>query len=162
MAYCIYFFCALPLPLKNTLMYAETLFPHIVEEYKLYLRTNLDAPMPLSKFARPYRVRYKSLSQWMLRHGLSVTLLRHEAFLEECGMSREEAISKLAARQTAPAPCVVLKGTGKLPDDKLLSRVNISFPDGLQVSINAASPAALSDFIDRYNHLLDAQDVRIG
>lgn len=143
-------------------MYAETLFPHIVEEYKVYLRQNLESPMPLSKFARPYRVRYKSLWQWMLRHGLSVTRLRNEAFLEECGMSREEAIVKLAAGTASPAPSVVLKGSGKLPDDKLLSRVQISFPDGLQVNINAASPAALSDFIDRYNHLLDAQDVRIG
>lgn len=143
-------------------MYAEPLFPKIVEDYKRYLRNGLTSHSSFSKFVRPYHVHYASLTQWMLRHGISVSQLQHDVLLEQCGTHREEVIAKLAAGMKPENPSVVLKGSSKLPEDKLLSKINISFPDGLQVSINAASPAALYDFINRYNNLLDRQDVRIG
>lgn len=98
----------------------------------------------------------------MVRHGISVTQLRYDALLEQCGTNRDEVIAKIAARMTPDSPSVVLKGSARLAPEKLLSKVSVIFPDGLQVRIHTASPAALYDFISRYNHLLDIQDVRIG
>lgn len=138
------------------------LFTEIVEDYKLYLREELNSHQSFSKFIKSYHVRYASLTQWMRRHGLSVLQLQYDALLEKCGTHREEVIAQLTDKIKPDTPTVLVKGSGKLPDDKLLSKVNIDFPDGLHVSINAASPAALYDFINRYNHLLDKQDVRIG
>lgn len=143
-------------------MHALPLFSEIVEDYKLYLREDLNSHQSFSKFIQPYRVRYKSLTQWMRRHGLSILQLQYDVLLEKCGTHREEVIAQLADSIKSETPPVAVRGSGKLPDDKLLSKVNINFPDGLHVSINAASPTALYDFINRYNHLLDKQDVRIG
>ena len=143
-------------------MYALPIFPQIVEDYKHYLREDLSTHQSFSKFTQSYRVSYASLTQWMRRHGLSVIQLQYDALLEKCGTHREAVIAQLGAIMEPNTPPVVIKGSDKLPDDKLLSKVNINFPDGLHVSMNAASPAALYDFINRYNHLLDKQDVRIG
>ena len=143
-------------------MYASPIFPQIVKDYQRYLREDLPHHQTFSKFSAPYHVNYGSLTQWMLRHGLSVTQLQCDALLDKCGARREEVIARLAARMKPDTPVSVVKCPVKLPEDKLLSKVSISFPDGLQVRINAASPAALYDFINRYNHLLDKQDVRIG
>lgn len=143
-------------------MHALPLFPEIVEDYKVYLREDLNNHQSFSKFVESYPVKYANLTQWMRRRGLSILQLQCDALLEKCGTNREEVIARLSGNIKPDTPPVVVKGSGKLPDDKLLSKVNINFPDGLHVSINAASPAALYDFINRYNHLLDKQDVRIG
>lgn len=143
-------------------MYALPIFSQIVEDYKQYLREDLKHHASFSQFSRSYPVRYDSLTQWMGRHGISVTQLQCDALLEKCGTRREEVIAMVAARMKPDTPSVVLKCPARLPEDKLLSKINISFPDGMQVKINTASPAALHDFINRYNHILDKQDVRIG
>lgn len=142
-------------------MYALPIFPQIIEDYKQYLRKDLSSHVSFSKFVRPYHVRYASLTQWMSRHGLSVEQLQYDALLEKCGTHREEVVAHLSSQLAPDPPACSLKSPGKLPYDKLLNRVELSFPDGLQVRINAASPSALYDFINRYNHLLDKQDVRI-
>ena len=142
-------------------MYALPIFPQIIEDYKQYLRKDLSSHVSFSKFVRPYHVRYASLTQWMSRHGLSVEQLQYDALLEKCGTHREEVVAHLSSQLAPDPPACSLKSPGKLPYDKLLNRVELSFPDGLQVRINAASPSALYDFLNRYNHLLDKQDVRI-
>lgn len=142
-------------------MYTLPIFSEIVEDYKVYLREDFPVHESFSKFIQPYHVRYKSLAQWMRRHGLSVLQLQYDALLERCGTDREEVITRLSARLEPVSPPVVIRDSSRLPQDKLLKRVSISFPDGLHVKINAASPAGLYDFINRYNHLLDKQDVRI-
>lgn len=108
--------------------------------------------MSFSKFVRPYHVRYASLTQWMSRHGLSVEQLQYDALLEKCGTHCEEVVAHLSSQLASDPPACSLKFPGKLPYDKLLNRVELSFPDGLQVRINAASPSALYDFINRYNY----------
>lgn len=142
-------------------MYALPIFPEIVEDYKQYLREDLSVHVSFSRFIRPYHVRYASLTQWMCRHGLSVSQLQYDALLEKCGTHREEVMAHVSAQLSPDPPAVCIKSPGKLPIDKLLKRVSITFPDGLQVRINAASPSALHDFLNRYNNLLDKQDVRI-
>lgn len=143
-------------------MYALPIFPQIVEDYKQYLRKDLPHHESFSKFSRSYHVHYGSLTQWMGRHGLSVTQLQCDALLDKCGTNREEVLASMAAKMKPDTPTVVVKGPVRLPEDKLLSKISISFPDGMQVNIHAASPAALHDFINRYNNLLDKEDVRIG
>ena len=51
---------------------------------------------------------------------------------------------------------------GAISEDKLLRKISITFSDGLVVNVSEASSSALYDFINRYNHLLDSRDVRIG
>ena len=122
-------------------MYSLPIFPQIVEDYKQYLRKCVPPALSFLQFIKPYHVRYASLTQWMRRHGLSVQQLQYDALLEKCGTDRSEIIAQLASKMQ--------------PD-------SITFPDGLVVNIVESSSAALYDFINRYNHLLDSQDVRIG
>lgn len=163
MASCIFSMLPLSLPSKN-IMYSLPIFPQIVEDYKQYLRKCVPPALSFLQFIKPYHVRYASLTQWMRRHGLSVQQLQYDALLEKCGTDRSEVIAQLASKmQPDPEiPPITLKGKCGISEDKLLRKISITFPDGLVVNIVESSSAALYDFINRYNHLLDSQDVRIG
>ena len=163
MASCIFSMLPLSLPSKN-IMYSLPIFPQIVEDYKQYLRKCVPPALSFFQFIKPYHVRYASLTQWMRRHGLSVQQLQYDALLEKCGTDRSEVIAQLASKmQPDPEiPPITLKGKCGISEDKLLRKISITFPDGLVVNIVESSFAALYDFINRYNHLLDSQDVRIG
>jgi hypothetical protein len=147
---------------KKNVMYSLPIFPQIVDDYKRHLRSGVTPPQCFYQFVKPYHVRYVSLTQWMRRHGLSVQQLQYDALLEKCGTHRDEVLAQLSSKMQPDIHPVILKGKGGISEDKLLRKVSVTFPDGLVVSIVEASSAALYDFINRYNHLLDSQDVRIG
>jgi hypothetical protein len=63
-------------------MKAHPLFPLIIADYKVYLRTVVHNRVSFHAFSDRYHVNIKCLSQWMRRHGLSVSLLRYEALLD--------------------------------------------------------------------------------
>ena len=148
--------------IKKNIMYSLPIFPQIVEDYKRHLRTSVTPSCSFLRFIRPYHVRYASLTQWMRRHGLSVQQLQYDALLERCGTDRGEVLAQLSSRMQPDMPPVPRPRKGAISEDKLLRKISITFSDGLVVNVSEASSSALYDFINRYNHLLDSRDVRIG
>jgi len=131
-------------------MQANELFPRVVSEYKELLKSG-DSAVSLSAYCRGRRVSYKSVTQWMHRHGMDGQSLRMEALLEKqqvgasgkpCGLAAEKLMIPLH-----------FSGMKEKGGDEMeqMKGVNLTFPDGVVVSIKETSCQALNKFIELYN-----------
>jgi hypothetical protein len=134
-------------------MEANLLFPQIVEDYKKMLVECTSQPVSLSAYCSSRDVLYKSVDQWMRRRGMSVQALQKEAFAERRSLSGEEmesgegseglfyplSFSEKKEKRASKASLHSLKG------------IQITFPDGVMISIKEAGSDALNQFIREYN-----------
>ena len=142
-------------------MKANPLFPQIMESYRAHLRNKDITHLSLRKFCHKRGVNYMSVSQWMRRRGVTPYSLECEILLEQFGGDKDFVISELKSRRRAPSTEVACPaGKTRIPEDKLLGHVSITFPDGLQIQIRETTPVALSRLIELYNHELNVFYVR--
>lgn len=141
-------------------MNANPLFPKIMESYRAHLRNQDITHLSLCKFCKSRGVNYPSVSQWMRRRGITPYSLECEVLLEQFGGDKDLVISELRSRRRPATQVACVARKTRIPDDKLLGHVSITFPDGLQIQIRETTPVALSRLIDLYNHELNVLYVR--
>lgn len=73
------------------------IYPLIIADYKEHLRDASIPHLSFHFFCRHYKVKIKSVRQWMHRHGLDVTTMRYDALFEECNHSPETALAQSSA-----------------------------------------------------------------
>lgn len=131
--------------------------PHIIEEYKNYLRSTGDYRLPFSRFCLRYDIRTSTIDHWMQRNGTSVSLLRYEVMLE-----------MYAANPTSVSPPqppsekkkeIIDVCAMKQRGDQVLKGVSVNFPDGTVVNIRQAPAATLTKFIESYNQRCEKDHV---
>jgi hypothetical protein len=141
-------------------MYADPLFPEVVSSYKERYKTGIRESF--LSYCRRRHVGYKSITQWMRRHGMSIASLRMEALLEQgsfpCGEALQVEVLDELLSSCPPAGVVRKDAT---PDaDSLLKGVTATFPDGLVINIRQTTAVALTKLIDCYNRLNVRPDVQ--
>ena len=142
-------------------MEANPLYPLIIEDYKDHLRDTSVPHLSFHSFCRQYKVRIKSVRQWMHRHGLDVTTLRYDILLEECSLSPDTALTNINREYNPP----LLQPETKSPpvsfhSSDMIKGASINFPDGVTVDIRQTSPLGLTRFIESYNKVNDKKNVR--
>ena len=138
-------------------MKSNPLFVRIVEDYKSHLRTCVGQALSFKSFCRGYDVRYKSVCQWMSRHGLDVGSLHCEVKLEGYALDARGVYSTGAVSRKATTEVELNK---KSPPGGELRGISVNFPDGLIITIRHASAPALVKFIESYNKTIDRNHVR--
>jgi hypothetical protein len=134
-------------------MKAHPLFPLIIEDYKVYLRTVVHNRVSFQAFSDRYHVNIKCLSQWMRRHGLSVSLLRYEALLEQGVIHLCEDPLHIHERLRQHRKIEKAKSDCSVPVPDQIKGVTVNFPDGIIVSIRLTDARSLSALMESYNKL---------
>lgn len=132
-------------------MQANELFPQVVSEYKELLKSGDSGHVSLSSYCRSRHVSYRSVSQWMRRHGMDGQSVRLEALLEKqqvgaSGKPCDVATEKLLL----PVHFSGMKEKG-VDVMEQMKGVSLTFPDGVVVCIKETSWQALNKFIESYN-----------
>ena len=86
-------FCVF-LPLAQKTWKPIPIYPLIIADYKEHLRDASIPHLSFHFFCRHYKVKIKSVRQWMHCHGLDVTTMRYDALFEECNHSPETALAQ--------------------------------------------------------------------
>lgn len=123
--------------------------PILVEDHKNHLRNTGSQHLSFSLFCRKQKTRTESVRQWMRRHGLSVSKLRHKVVLE---MLED---GSLFSGETTESGTGIGSDSNKKKNFTVLKGVSITFTDGTVVNIREAPALILSDFLDSYNQLCD-------
>lgn len=120
-------------------MTAHDLYAHTLSEYKSRL---ISFPgLTLLSHCRECHVHYHGMSLWLSRQGIRIRDLKPSSCppLPECS---ESSFGRLV-----PVPAALPSSSSDM-----LYGVNITFPDGVIVSIKQGSSLSVHRFIDRYNH----------
>lgn len=142
-------------------MEANPIYPLIIADYKAHLRDASIPHLSFHSFCRQYKVRIKSVRQWMHRHGLDVTTMRYDALLEECNHSPETALTHIKRAYDFPLSHPEMHSDSYvLQPSEVIKGASITFPDGVIVNIRQTSPLGLTRFIDFYNRVNDKKYVQ--
>lgn len=142
-------------------MEANPLYPSIIEDYKDHLRDSSVPHLSFHSFCRQYKVRIRSVRQWMHRHGLDVTTLRYDVLLEECNVSPETALAGITREYNPPLlPAGEQHSSCSCHSSEMIKGACVTFPDGVIVSIRQTSPLGLTRFIESYNKVNDKKYVQ--
>lgn len=153
------FLCFLTFGSKT--MEANPVYPLIISDYKEHLRDASIPHLSFHSFCRHYKVKIKSVRQWMYRHGLDVTTMRYDALLEECNHSPETALAHIKREYDSPLSHPEMPSEAYvLQPSEVIKGASITFPDGVIVDIRQTSPLGLTRFIDFYNRVNDKKYVQ--
>lgn len=141
-------------------MVPNPLFPQLLDSYRAYIRHEGLDHVSLSQYCINHGVRYKNATQWMRCRGFTASSLEYEALFEKYGGDKDLVLSALKSRRPSPISIPSTERKPRIPEDKFLRSVSVTFPDRLQVSIRETTPSALSRLLDLYNHQLDISYVR--
>lgn len=134
-------------------MESSSLFPGILSDYKKLLLCEGVSSISLSRYCRGRMVSYKSITQWMQRHGVHVSSLKTEALIEKYGsVPPENTFSSQPTTELTPIDMLAGSKRGKnMVQSPPLTGLTLTFPDGMIISIKEAPAESLSKFIECYN-----------
>lgn len=141
-------------------MEKNPLIPLAVEKYKQQLCADPTRYHSFASFCRSEHLRSESVSQWMRRHGLTVGMLRAQAMLSIDPDHSAQWLEACTHTRSSHAQARTHSSSSRIPPDKQLCGVSLTFPDGLVVDIRQTSGPALTGFIDSYNKLIDRTHVQ--
>jgi len=128
-------------------MKASELYTKTIEGYKQEI---VVSPITLSDYCKTHHVNYKGIQLWMSRNSITVAQLKKEITAHSDSSSDFPAVQTESGQQIYPLSFQV--GGAKKEDIRKSSYscvkgVNITFPDGVIVSIKEITPEDLNKFI---------------
>lgn len=128
-------------------MKASELYTKTIEGYKQEI---VVSPITLSDYCKRHHVNYKGIQLWMSRNSITVAQLKKEITAYSDSSSDFRAVQTESGQQIYPLSFQV--GGAKKEDIRKSSYscvkgVNITFPDGVIVSIKEITPEDLNKFI---------------
>lgn len=132
-------------------------FSCIVNDYTQHLLENKSCHLSLTKYCQQRNVSLKSVSQWMTRHGISVSQLKAEAFPElYSSVIAEVTPADHSEKMLFPiafhSHSSNKRNASTSGNNSLIKGVNITFPDGVIVTIKEIVQQDLNQFIHSYNN----------
>lgn len=119
-------------------------FGEYIELYKSHLLDDCDRKLTMSAFCRLHGIRLKSIYVWMNRRGITLKTLQAEVNLIKGSNSDDLSQSTPMNLQNEYVKCI-----------ELMNGVEITFPDGVLISIKETTPRSLETFINLYNQRQD-------
>jgi hypothetical protein len=131
--------------------------PRIVDDYTQHLRENKSCHLSLTKYCQQRNVSLKSVSQWMTRHGISASQLKVEALPELYSpviaeVTPADHSEKMLIPIAFHSHSSNKRNISASENNFLIKGVNITFPDGVIVTIKEVVQQDLNQFIRSYNN----------
>jgi hypothetical protein len=132
-------------------MKASELYTKTIEGYKQEISVS---PITLRDYCNTHHVNYKGIQLWMSRNSITVAQLKKGITVHSDSPSDFPAVQTESGQQIYPLSFQA--GAAKKEDIRkstysCVKGVNITFPDGVIVSIKEITPEDLNKFILSYN-----------
>lgn len=118
-----------------------------------------DFSFSLTAFCRENQIVYRHMSKWLEREGLSVRVVK-EALREKVYSVGRSIPKKDVFKSDNPiksAGFLKVVGTEPIPEQDVLCGISLTFNSGTIIAIKRGTPAAVIEFIKRYERKEDEQ-----
>lgn len=129
-------------------MKPSELYSQAIENYRKAVRLK---NMTLRDYCKEHHLKYNALQHWMSRNSITVAELKGVTPKQPDSFSDNVVIETKSGKQIYPLSFPMSSVQDGYVCNRFLKGVNITFPDGVIVSIKEISREDLNNFIHSYN-----------